>query len=117
MPWFLVKYEYVLEDGTVYNWRDWFEGVDFIDAAEKACKDRQWDRHQRVEFEGPEQVVSAKFSAKRYNVRPKEIVAFDITRDGRENIQYAPGGRTRRVSADSEPDWRDVQESGYGFER
>lgn len=99
MAWFLVKCEYVLEDGSVYSRRGWFEGKDFIDACEKARRDRQWDLRQeeRVEFEIPQKVVSAKNSARRYNVRPKEIIAFDVTRDGRHNIQYASSEQIRRV--------------------
>jgi len=78
MSWFLVKVKFKMQNGDVIEQRSWQQGVDYIEAAEGARRDRQWDLRPHMkegEFTHPEQVVSAEFSAKRYVV--KELVSFD----------------------------------------
>jgi hypothetical protein len=106
MAYYLVKAEFKMEDGTVLKHSGWYEGEDYIQAAEAARCDRQWDLrpHMREgEFTHPEQVVSASFSAKRYNVLSLVDAAL-------------PGASEEDINR-LDPDWRDVQEAGYGFER
>lgn len=119
-----------MDDGERFTDSAWVEGVDYLEAAEKARRNRQWDLRdlmRRAEFTEPMNVRYAGFEAKKYNVRPREIIAFEMTKDGIDNIQYAPGGMIRELPGatredidrlpGSEPDWRDVQEAGYGFAR
>lgn len=85
MAWFLVKTRFVMDDGVVLTQRGWYEAKDFIDAAELARLDRQWDLRPYMragEFINPEKVVSAEVSAKRYRV--KKLVSFDVPADKSE---------------------------------
>lgn len=108
MSWFLVKCEYVLEDGSVYSRRGWFEGADFIDACEKARRDRQWDLRQeeRVEFEIPQKVVSAKNSARRYNIR--ELTSFEIAGDRSKIINKQFEERDKELERETEAAFKDL---------
>ena len=81
MDYYLVKTHFKLDDGSTYDHKGWYKGNDFIDACEHARQGRAWDLRpfmREGEFTYPERVVEATVSAKRYNVRPREIISFDI---------------------------------------
>jgi hypothetical protein len=74
MPWYLIKAEFIMDDGVRFNDSAWVKADDYLLAAEQARKNRQWDLRglmRRAEFEVPNEVRYAHFEAKKYNVRSR----------------------------------------------
>lgn len=75
MAWYFIKAEFTMENGERFKDAAWIEADDYIEAAEQARKNRQWDLRdlmRRAEYDSPQDVVYAHFEARRYDVRERE---------------------------------------------